>query len=178
MATAEPRSKKRGTSALNRLGSAFGVELVGSFPVPHIAPPTAGEPRRSVSVEPTTTDEIQRRWRARGVESGGDRPDPDGRAVESVCDRRYPDGRPFMLIDRHPELGYRIWAPRYGRYEVSHDGRSIACAIPPHSLRWERLFFAQVMPLAAALQRVELFHASAVSLDGRAVAFAAPSGTG
>src|SRR3954452_10291469 len=98
MATAEPRSRKRGTSALSRIGSAFGVELVGSFPVPHIAPPTAGEPRRSVSVEPTTTDEIQRRWRMPGV--------------ESVVDRRYPDGSPFMLIDRHPELGYRIWAPR------------------------------------------------------------------
>ena len=45
-------------------------------------------------------------------------------------------------------------------------------------LQWQRLFFAQVLPLAAALQGLEILHASAVVLDGRALGFVAPSGTG
>ncbi len=41
-----------------------------------------------------------------------------------------------------------------------------------------RLLFAQVLPLAATLQGLELLHASAVVLDGRTIAFSAPAGTG
>jgi hypothetical protein len=44
--------------------------------------------------------------------------------------------------------------------------------------RWQRLMYAQVLPLAAALQGLEVFHASAVGLAGQAIGFIASSGTG
>lgn len=96
-----------------------------------------------------------------------------------LVDRKFPDGRLMMRIEAHPEFGYRIWAPRHGRHLVSADGRRISSAFPRLApWRWERLFFAQVVPLAAALQGLELFHASAVSLHDRVVAFAGGSGMG
>ena len=160
----EPATHGPAQSAPPSTGYAFGVLLDGAFPVPHVAPPGASPIGRRVTIEPSSADALERRWRTDGV--------------ESVVERRYPDGRPFMLIHRHEQLGYRIWAPRYGRYEVAGDGRRITCAIPARTSRWQRLFFAQPLPLAAALQGVELFHASAVALDGHAIAFVAPSGTG
>ena len=164
MGTAEPATAGLQAAAPNLQGYVFGVDLVGSFAVPHIAPPRASGTARPTLVEPATAHEIDDRWRTTGV--------------ESLVDRRHPDGRPFMLIDQHESLGFRVWAPRHGRYEVSTDGRRVRCAVPSGTDRWERLFFAQTLPLAAGLQRIELFHASAIALDGRAVAFVAPSGSG
>jgi hypothetical protein len=164
MATTEPEAAAVDAARVKPQGYAFGVDLVGSFPVPHVARALEEPAPRRVTIEPASAWEIDRQWRTDGV--------------ESLVDRRHPDGRPFMLIDQHEQLGFRIWAPHHGRYEVSPDGCSIRCAVPARTKRWERLFFAQTLPLAAALQRVELFHASAVALDGRAVAFVAPSGTG
>jgi hypothetical protein len=84
-----------------------------------------------------------------------------------------------MSIDSHPSLGYRIAAPGHGRYVVSGDGTQIRFALSPApGWRWQRLLFAQALPLAAALQGLELFHASAVAIGGQAVALVAASGTG
>src|SRR5207247_95773 len=84
----------------------------------------------------------------------------------------------FMTIAEHASLGFRIWAPRYGRYEVSSDGTRLRCAVPARTSRWHRLLFAQVLPLAAALQGMDLFHASAVSISDRVSAFVAQPGAG
>ena len=66
-----------------------------------------------------------------------------------------------------------------GRHLVSLDGRYVVSALPQRSpWIWQRLLFAQVLPLAATLQGLELLHASAVVLDGRTIAFSAPAGTG
>ena len=46
------------------------------------------------------------------------------------------------------------------------------------SWRWQRLLYAQVLPLCATLQGLELFHASAVELRGQAIGFIASSGAG
>jgi hypothetical protein len=83
-----------------------------------------------------------------------------------------------MTIDWREPVGYRIWAPRYGRYVVSNDGGEIRAALPARTQRWERLFNAQALPLAAALQGLELFHASAVEVGGGVLAFVGMSGTG
>src|SRR6266511_295146 len=96
-----------------------------------------------------------------------------------LVDMRHTDGRLFMRIDSHVSAGYRIWAPYYGRHLVSADGRSIRSALPNVSpWRWQRLFFAQTLPLAAALQGLEVFHASAVAVHGRVAAFVGSSRTG
>ena len=44
--------------------------------------------------------------------------------------------------------------------------------------RWQRLMFAQALPLAATLQGLALLHASAAEIDGRAFGFIASSGAG
>jgi hypothetical protein len=99
--------------------------------------------------------------------------------ARSVIDRRTPSGRLVMSIDSHPTLGYRIAAPGHGRYVVSGDGTRIHSALShTPGWRWQRLLFAQALPLAAALQGLELFHASAVAFDGRAVGLVAASGAG
>jgi hypothetical protein len=96
-----------------------------------------------------------------------------------LVDLRHTDGRLFMRIDSHESAGYRIWAPYYGRHLVSADGRSIRSALPNVTpWRWQRLFFAQALPLASALQGLEVFHASAVALRGRVLAFVGASGAG
>jgi hypothetical protein len=88
-------------------------------------------------------------------------------------------GRPKIRVEMDRELGYNIWAPGFGRYIVSADGTRIRGAIPDRAgIRWERLLLAQPLPLAAALQGLELFHASAVRVDAGVVAFVASSGTG
>jgi hypothetical protein len=99
--------------------------------------------------------------------------------IVPLIDRRTPSERLVMSVDAHPDVGYRIVAPGFGAHIVSPDGRSILSAIPAITAwRWQRLLFAQVLPLAATLQGLELFHASAVERAGRAYAFIAASGTG
>lgn len=84
-----------------------------------------------------------------------------------------------MTIDSHPTLGYRIYAPGHGLHVVSHDGREIYSALGNvEQWRWQRLMFAQALPLAATLQGLALFHASGAEVDGRAFGFIASSGTG
>jgi hypothetical protein len=98
---------------------------------------------------------------------------------ESLVDRRHPDGRSFMSIEQDPELGYRIAAPGFGAHLVAPDGSLIRSSFPPGADEvWQRLFFAQALPLAAALNGLALFHASAVVVDDEAYAFVGLSGSG
>ena len=147
------------------VGSAFGIDVRASLAVPELpSRPERGDNPR-VTLEPMDAGALRRAW-------------PSGDA-ERVLERTRPNGRPMMVVERHPELGFCIWAPYYGRHLVSADGARIRSALPSVApWRWERLLFAQVLPLAAALTGRELFHASAVELDGGAVAFVGLSGAG
>jgi hypothetical protein len=96
-----------------------------------------------------------------------------------LLDRRFPSGGQMLRIEHFEGLGYLVAAPRYGRHLISPDGCRIRSALPRvPALQWQRLFFAQVLPLAAVLQGLEILHASAVVVDGGAVGFVAASGTG
>lgn len=96
-----------------------------------------------------------------------------------IADNRYPDGRLFMAIDRHPRAGTRVEAPEYGLHHVTPDGeRWDAWLVPGPRWRWQRLVFAQVLPMIAALQGVAMFHASAVAIEDRVYGLLASSGTG
>src|SRR5262245_11969164 len=88
--------------------------------------------------------------------------------AERVLERRRRDGRLVMAVDHHPDLGFRVYAPHNGRHLVSPDGARIFSTRPVRALwRWQRLLLAQVLPLAATLQGLELLHASAVGWRGR-----------
>jgi hypothetical protein len=101
------------------------------------------------------------------------------RRSTAVVDLRYEGGRTFLRVDRAEEGSYRVSTSRHGRHVVSADGSGIWSALPAGApARWQRLLFAQPLPLAAALRGLELFHAAAVSVGDEAIAIVAPSGTG
>ncbi len=99
--------------------------------------------------------------------------------AERKVEHRYPDGSVMMTVDAHSEHGYRIDAPDHGVFRVAVDGRLVECApATGPAWRWHRPFFAQALPIAAALNGVEILHASGVVVDGRAIAFVGHSGAG
>lgn len=96
-----------------------------------------------------------------------------------VSDQAQADGTVSFRIEAHPEAGYLLWGPRYGAHLLSSDGCRLSCA--PGAVgedAWQRLLVAQVLPFAAVLRGLEVLHASAVVIDGRAVALLGPSGSG
>jgi hypothetical protein len=142
----------------------FGLRVESTLPLRGIAA-SEDAPSRTVELCDVDRVELEALW-------------PRGEIV-SLIDRRTPTGRLVMSVDAHPQVGYRVAAPGFGTHIVSPDGTSILSAIPDISAwRWQRLLFAQVVPLAATLQGLELFHASSVERAGRALGLIAGSGTG
>jgi hypothetical protein len=136
------------------------------FPIVGVADSAHGDDGgRTTAVELVPPDDIEARW--------------DPIQAVRVFERTFSDGTPMLTVDRDPEAGYRFWAPRHGCHLVATDGRSIRSA-PPSADEWwwQRLLLAQVLPVAATLQGVELLHASAVAVDGRALAVTASAGSG
>lgn len=143
---------------------AFGLRVDSTVALETAPLATAGDLSRRASLQDVPAERLASFWAP---------------GATSLVDRRTPTGRLVMAVDVHPEHGYRIAAPRYGIHLVSADGTSILSSLPSIApWRWQRLLFAQVLPLAAALQGLDVFHASAVALDGKAAAFVAASGTG
>jgi hypothetical protein len=143
---------------------AFGLDLDLGFPAPPL-------PRRADDEtlhDPTTVDLVY----ADSIDAAW----PEGSRRTGLLG---PAERPVMVVEEHPDAGYRITLPPYGRYLVSADGRSIACAPPAVAWwYWQRLLIGQVLPAAAALRGYEVLHASAVALGDQAVGFAGGTGLG
>jgi hypothetical protein len=102
---------------------------------------------------------------------------PDGASV--LCSRRADDGSEQFRIEADPQAGYLIWGARPGSFQLTSDARRLRCA--PGSVAaetWERFLIGQVLPFAALVAGLEIFHASAVVWHGHAVALAGPSGAG
>ena len=96
---------------------------------------------------------------------------------ERVCEWRDAD-RVSLGIDR-TDAGYRFLVSAVGLFELSHEGKRLRCRpVPAAGWEWRRYLIGQVLPFAALLQGLEVFHASAVEVDGRAVAISGPSGLG
>ena len=104
-------------------------------------------------------------------------PLPDPR--ERLAELRDAAGARFLDVERHAGLGYRIEAVGHGCHLLSPDARRAAC-VPAvgSSWAWHLLFFAQVLPTAAALQGLEVLHASAVAVSGEATGIVSASGGG
>lgn len=146
-------------------GRALGLVLESSAPFPGAQPAPGARAGRVTTWREESAEAIDSKWKIG--------------AGDLLLERRHSDGRLFLRVDGHATFGFRVWAPYYGRHLVSTDGRSIASALPSvPPARWQRLFFAQVLPLASALNGLCLFHGSAVALGGHVVAFVGPSGSG
>jgi hypothetical protein len=98
--------------------------------------------------------------------------------IELLCDQRNAGGAVSFQIQTHPLAGYRIWGPAHGTHLLSSDGRRLTSFPSDTDMGWQRLLVAQALPFAAALRGLEVFHAGAVLLNGAAVAFAGPCGSG
>lgn len=145
-------------------GHAFGLDVEADFEIACIRQ-TEGDGSEPTRLTRVHSRVIDRTW--------------PSREAELIFERRLEDDQRFLTIDHHPELGYCIWARGFGRHVVANDGLSVMSAIPSVAAwRWQRLVFAQVLPLAAALRGLDPFHASAVASNGCAVGFVASSGTG
>jgi hypothetical protein len=125
------------------------------------------------------------------------RAQPTGRSLDLTIDRRDDvdiglspgasllgmqrgtQGEVLFRVERHCEAGYLLGGERYGEHLLSADGLRLRC-LPKTAAdeSWQRFLIAQVLPFAAAVKGLEVFHASAVGIDGRAVALLGPSGSG
>ena len=104
---------------------------------------------------------------------------PPAHENATLLERRRSDGSLGMRVACLEDGAYLIDAPGHGRFFVAADGSVVWYdGLAEAPWRWHRPLFSQALPLAATLHGLELFHASAVAIDGRAIAFVAASGTG
>lgn len=100
----------------------------------------------------------------------------------TLVEERESAGERVLTLHAHPSVGWRLDAPAYARWVVAADGRRVAGgpvgATGVASAPTDGLLHAAALPLAATLQGIELLHATAVVVDGRAVLVAGPSGVG
>jgi hypothetical protein len=83
--------------------------------------------------------------------------------------RELRSGRELIFSVAHvPDVGYLLTMPAYGQFLIDPDGMSILCR-PTTIAEWSTALLVQALPLAATLRGLEPFHASGVTLDGRAL---------
>jgi len=135
---------------------AFGLEIRGADGLEGLIPGAGPDPTRFVQVHVTDR-----------------KPDFPAREASEHS------GAPGLSVRSHPSAGWRISVPGFGVHVLSVDGRRLDTLPPPgRGWRWQRLLFAQVLPLACVLQGVEVLHASAVAVDGGVIALVGGSGQG
>ena len=154
-----------GAGAERRRARAFGLEIDLSFPAPGLPDadgPAQGPRTRVDLVEP---EEIDRDWPAEGA--------------ERVLEERFGGDEPLRTIDSHRTGGYRLYARHFGLAWLSPSGDAVLCSPPDvEPWNWQRFLVGRILPWAAVLRGMEVFHASAVTIGGRALGFVGPTGAG
>ena len=144
---------------------AFGLELDLSFPAPGLPPAAGPATGRYTRVDLVGPDAIDRDWPA----SGGRR----------VLEEGFGGSRPQRTIDAHSRAGYRLYARHFGVARISARGARVLCSPPGVApWRWQRFLVGRVLPWAAVVRGLEPLHASAVVIDGHAVALVGQTGAG
>ena len=91
----------------------------------------------------------------------------------------FEDGTVWSQFFRE-ESGYLLRFPDLADFQVSRDAMSVTClpvpGVSPQTS--QHLYLNQVLPLALSRRGNLVFHASAVEVEGRALAFLGPSGRG
>jgi hypothetical protein len=103
---------------------------------------------------------------------------PFGEA-ERIVQEDEPGSPRERFAERHPEAGHRLYAAGFGEAIISADGRLVTGS-PRERVpgRFERLLVGRVLPWTALVRGLEVFHAAAVTIDGRAVVLIGQSGAG
>jgi hypothetical protein len=142
----------------------FGLDVRAEMPLAMLAPARAAPTGRPLHLRLASAPSIDLSWR---------------REARAICTRSRPDASVYFRIETHPRAGYLIWGERRGSFVLARDGQTLLCTPETRvAPQWERFLVAQVLPFAALVRGLEIFHASAVVLDGRAFAFVGPSGAG
>jgi hypothetical protein len=144
--------------------TAFGLDIEAATPLSFLRHAIARPTGRPLSISVHAEATARELW-------------PQG--SELICDERLPDGGVNYRIETRPDYGYLISGPEYGAHLLSADGRRLRCfpeGRPDGG--WQRMLVAQVLPFAALLHGLEVFHASAVVRDGEALALLGPSRSG
>jgi len=139
----------------------FGLDVHSETPLWVLHGASAAPTGRSLDVS-TSTDEIS--W---------------PKSAELIAAPLDAAGNELFRVEADPERGYLTSAPGHGSHALTPDGRLLRCA-PAGCLEttWQRLLISQVLPFAAVLQGLEVFHASAVVMGEDAIAIAGASGAG
>lgn len=163
-ATPEGRQAGRARSEPSRL-QAFGLDLETSIAIPGAVPGAEGPRRRPVRVDLAARKELLEAWGPA---------DP-----RRISNRRMPNGRAAITIDEDDRAGYLIRALSFGVFWISPGADHIRCApVKGSAWRWQRYLVGQVLPLAAVLRGLEVFHASGVVMRDAAVTFIGMSTAG
>ena len=146
----------------------LGMEVTGSFPVPGVSP-SAMQPPPSVALARRCDLALAANGEVSGL--AGDA------GLEPLFRQNYPDGSPSVTLELADGHGYRLWSRNFGSYLIASDGRRVLADPPAQTAPayWQRLLVGHALPMACLVQGLEVFHASAVSMDGAAIAIAAPS---
>ena len=142
----------------------FGLDVYSEIPLLLLGGSIAKRTERTLAISVQEADAATLQW-------------PE--FAKLICDDRQSDGTSIYQIEVDPEKGYLISGPEYGAHRLSADGRLLRCdpeGLPDEG--WQRLLIAQVLPFAALLQGLEVFHASAVVWRAQAVAFLGRSRAG
>ncbi|MDQ3586760.1 MAG: hypothetical protein M3375_00170 [Actinomycetota bacterium] len=143
-------------------GQAFGLGLDGAFLAGGPFEGHSSAHARTTTLELVSADVLERAWSRE-----------DAQPLRDLHDA---GGHRLLAIEEHPDLGYRLNAPAYGRYVISGDGSLVLCT--PNQIarwQWQAFLIGQVLPLAAVLRGLEVVHASAVGLAEHAIALVADS---
>jgi hypothetical protein len=144
--------------------TAFGLDIACDVPLPFLDGAAAAPTGRVLALSVSDGDATQLGWPS---------------SAEPVCSASGPGGEVIYRIERHAELGYLIAGRAYGAHLLSSDGRTLRCCPEDRPANaWQRLLIAQVLPFAALLQGLEVFHSSAIVSGGRGFAFLGHSGAG
>jgi hypothetical protein len=152
-------------SAMTR-ASVFGIDVWSGEPLELLSGARAQSTGRDLVVRIERTGIAAREWPA---------------ASRLIGQRLGPDGETVFAISasEEEEEGWRLWGDGYGEHWLSRDASRLLVkpgGAPTES--WQRFLIAQALPFAAAVKGLELMHASAVVLDGAAIALLGASGAG
>jgi hypothetical protein len=139
----------------------FGIDVVSDLPLAGIdsAPLTGGVPLRIVAAR-----------RADVLAPFAD--------ADPLTEHRDPRGV-AVRIAHHPDHGWLLLARGWGAFAFDDGATMLRCApVRMAAWRWQRYLIAQVLPWAAVVRGLEVLHASAVAVGGRAIAVTGPSGAG
>jgi hypothetical protein len=145
--------------------AAYGLALAGDEPLLAELTAAGPTPRRSAVLRTATAKQLHAAW-----------PADDSRRLSTETPE---PGAAARTIDEHPRAGWLLDAPGWGCARVTPDGALVECARDDaEDWRWQRFLLGRVLPFAAVAAGLEVLHAAAVVLEGRALAVTGVSGAG